>query len=101
MLQVIDHSVAGSTTAQPPGFRPSALRVATHSQQVASLCVWGGGLNPLPRYSRRILQPQPTGPSELEPHHKTHFSVISDNSWGGLTLLQGIHSANSKTRPLG
>ena len=27
-------------TAQPPGFRPSALRVATHGQQVASL---GGG----------------------------------------------------------
>ena len=27
-------------TAQPPGFRPSALRVATHGKQVASL---GGG----------------------------------------------------------
>ena len=27
-------------TGQPPGIRPSALRVATHSQQVASL---GGG----------------------------------------------------------
>ena len=35
--QAIDHSVAGSMTAQPPGIRPSALRVATHGQQVASL----------------------------------------------------------------
>ena len=40
VLQAIDHSVAGSMTAQPPGIRPSALRVATHGQQVASL---GGG----------------------------------------------------------
>ena len=30
-------------TAQPPGIRPSALRVATHGQQVASL---GGGSYP-------------------------------------------------------
>ena len=30
VLQVIDHSVTGSMTAQPPGFRPSALRAATH-----------------------------------------------------------------------
>ena len=30
MLQDIDHSVAGSMTAQPLGFRPSTLRVATH-----------------------------------------------------------------------
>ena len=28
-------------TAQPPGIRPSALRVATHGQQVASLGGWG------------------------------------------------------------
>ena len=40
VLQVIDNSVAGSMTAQPPGFRPSALRVTTNSQQVASLG-WG------------------------------------------------------------
>ena len=33
-------TVAGSVIAQPPGIRLSALRVATHSQQVASL---GGG----------------------------------------------------------
>ena len=58
VLQAIDHSVTGSMTAQPPGIRPSALRVATHGQQVASL---GGGLTPLQRCSRRILQPQPTG----------------------------------------
>ena len=57
VLQAIDHSVAGSVTAQPPGIRPSALRVATHGQQVASL----GGITPLQRCSRRILQPQPTG----------------------------------------
>ena len=50
VLQVIDHSVAGSMTAQPPGIRPSALRVATHGQQVASL----GGLTPLQRCSRCI-----------------------------------------------
>ena len=37
VLQAIDHSVAGSMTAQPPGIRPSALRVTTHGQQVASL----------------------------------------------------------------
>ena len=59
VLQATDHSVAGSMTVQPPGIRPSALRVATHGQQVASL--GGGGLTPLQRCSRRILQPQPTG----------------------------------------
>ena len=37
VLQAIDHSVTGSMTAQPPGIHPSALRVATHGQQVASL----------------------------------------------------------------
>ena len=37
MLQVIDHSVAGSMTAQSLGFRPSALRISTHGQQVAPL----------------------------------------------------------------
>ena len=58
VLQAIDHSVTGSMTAQPPGIRLSALRVATYGQQVASL---GGGLTPLQRCSRRILQPQPTG----------------------------------------
>ena len=58
VLQAIDHSVARSMTAQPPGIRPSALQVATHGQQVASL---GGGLTPLQRCSRYILQPQPTG----------------------------------------
>ena len=43
VLQAIDHSVAGSMTAQPPGIRPSALRITTHGQQVASL---GGGSYP-------------------------------------------------------
>ena len=37
VLQAIGHSVTRSMTAQPPGFCPSALWVATHSQQVASL----------------------------------------------------------------
>ena len=37
VLQAIDNSVTGSMTAQPPGIHPSALRVATHGQQVASL----------------------------------------------------------------
>ena len=32
-LQVIDHSVSGSMTAQPPGLRSSVLRVAAHGQQ--------------------------------------------------------------------
>ena len=35
--QVIDLSVVGSMTAQPPGSRPNALRVTTHDQQVAQL----------------------------------------------------------------
>ena len=43
VLQAIDHSVAGSMTAQQPGIRPSTLRVATHGQQVPSL---GGGSYP-------------------------------------------------------
>ena len=49
LLQVIDHSVAGSMTAQPPGIRPSALRVATDGQQVAPLC----GSYPSAEYSRQ------------------------------------------------
>ena len=36
VLQAIDHSVAGSMTAQPPRIRPSVLRIATHDQQVGS-----------------------------------------------------------------
>ena len=46
VMQAIDHSVVGSMTARPPGIRPSALRVATHGQQLASL---GGGVLPLCR----------------------------------------------------
>ena len=38
VFQAIDHSAAGSMTAQSPGFRPSALRLATHGQQVTT---WG------------------------------------------------------------
>ena len=59
VMQAIDHSVAGSMIAQPPGIRPSALRVATHGQ--CGLIVGGGGLTSLQRCSRRILQPQQTG----------------------------------------
>ena len=44
VLQAIDHSVAGSMTAQPPGSRPSALRVAAHGQQVAPLCIGAVGV---------------------------------------------------------
>ena len=33
VLQAIDHSIAGSLTVQPPGSRPSALRVAAHGQR--------------------------------------------------------------------
>ena len=43
VLQAIDHSVARSMTAQPPGSRLSALRVATHGQQAAP---FGGGSYP-------------------------------------------------------
>ena len=43
VLQAIDHSVAGSITAQPPGSRPNTLWVAAHSQQAAPL---GGGSYP-------------------------------------------------------
>ena len=39
VLQAIDHSVAGSMTAQRAGFRPNVLRVTIYSQQVASLWV--------------------------------------------------------------
>ena len=58
MLQVIDHSVTESMTAQRQGSRPSALRVTAPGQQVAPL--WKG-LTPLQRCSWRIRQPQPTG----------------------------------------
>ena len=44
VLQATEQFVAGSMTAQPPGSRPSAFRVAAHSQQVAPLRE--GGLNP-------------------------------------------------------
>ena len=37
MLQVIDPYVAGLLSVQPPGFRPCALRVAAHGQQVTLL----------------------------------------------------------------
>ena len=74
VLQAIDHSVAGSMTAQPPGIRPSALRVATHGQQVASL--GGGDLTPLQRCSWRILQHQPTGRGKLE-ESSTFLPAIS------------------------
>ena len=43
VLQAIDHTVAGSMTAQPPGSHPSVLRVAPHGQQAALL---GGGSYP-------------------------------------------------------
>ena len=39
VLQFIDHSVAGSMTAQPPGSRPSALGVAAHRKQAVPLLV--------------------------------------------------------------
>ena len=57
VLQATDHSVAGSMTTQPPGFRSSALRVTAHDQQVTPL---RGGLTPLQRCNRCILQRQQT-----------------------------------------
>ena len=44
VLHVIDCSVAGSMTSQPPGSCPSVLRVMAHSQLVAS---FGEGVLPL------------------------------------------------------
>ena len=49
VLQAIDHSVARSMTAQPPGSRPSALRVAAHGQQAIPLA---GGFTPRQRCSQ-------------------------------------------------
>ena len=58
VLQGIDHSVAGSMTAQPPGIRPSALRVATHSQQVALI----GGVGSYP--SAEVQSAYSTAPAD-------------------------------------
>ena len=58
VLQVIDHSVAKSMTAQPTGSCPNASRVATHNQRIAPL---GEGFTLLQRCSHHTLQPQLTG----------------------------------------
>ena len=65
VLQAIDHSVVGSMTAQPAGIRNSALRVAIHDQQVASL---GECLTSLQMCSRRLLQPLLTGQGMRNAH---------------------------------
>ena len=58
VLQAIDHSVAGSMTAQPPGICPSALWVTTHGQLVASL----GGSYP----SAEVQSAYSTAPADRE-----------------------------------
>ena len=57
-------TVTGSMTAQPPGIRPSALRVATHGQQIASL---GGGSYP----SAEVQSAYSTAPADRE----VNFSI--------------------------
>ena len=68
VLQAIDHSVTGSMTAQPPGIRPSTLRVATHGQQVASL----GGSYP----SAEVQSAYSTAPADRTMFfYKDEFSI--------------------------
>ena len=75
MLQAIDHSIAGSMTAQPPGIRPSALRVATHGRQVPSLV---GGVLPLCRGAVSIFY----NPSRQGVHC----------SWSVFLTASGVHT---------
>ena len=66
VLQAIDHSVAGSMTAQPRGSCPTALRVAAHGQQAAPL---GWGLTP----SAEVQSAYSTAPVD-----RVKFCVISN-----------------------
>ena len=56
-----------SMTVQPPGFRPSPLRVTAHGQQVATL----GSLKPLHRWNQCILSPNRQGLASLESYLQT------------------------------
>ena len=96
VLQVIDHSVAGSMTAQPPGFRPSALQIATHGQQVVLL---GGGLTPLQRCSWHILQPKPKE-RECEKHIDTHTHTHTHTPCSFFFRNIHIHKKGGDTRDL-
>ena len=75
MLQIIDHSVAGSMTAQPPGIRPSALRVATHDQQVAALGVGGSYPSAEVQSAYSTAPADRAGPNKETNWKKKHFSV--------------------------
>ena len=56
----LDHSIFRPSTAQPPGSRPHASRVATHGQQVASF----GGFYP----SAEVQSAYSTAPADRAVH---------------------------------
>ena len=90
MLQIIDHYVTEIMTAQPPGSDPSALQVATHGQQVATL----GGVTPQQRCSWCILQLQPTGQTSIS----VIFKWSSNNSLEKKIIIKNsIQSFNITT----
>ena len=60
VLQAIDHSVARSMTAQPPGSHSSALRVTAHGQKAALL----GGSYP----SAEVQSAYSTAPADKASH---------------------------------
>ena len=70
VLQAIDHSVTGLVTAQPPGIHTSALRVATHGQQVASLA---GASYP----SAEVQSAYSTAPADKTPIERTQSGATS------------------------
>ena len=87
VLQAIDHSVARSMTAQPPGIRPSALWVTTHGQQVASLV--GGKSYP----SAEVQSVYSTAPANREATSVGFLvwtELSSQNNWFCETNLQNI-----------
>ena len=82
VLQAIDHSVAGSMTAQPPGSCPSALRVAAHGQQAVPLV---GGL-PLCRGAVGVFDsPSWQGEVEVWVAKDSTYMYIEKNSKLNLT----------------
>ena len=91
VLQAIDHSVAGSMTAQPPGIRPSALRVATHGQQVASL----GGVLPLCRGAVGVFY-SPSRQGERNKSQCYHWDLMMGLSPSCIKLLIFDTSAIAK-----
>ena len=73
VLQAIDHTAGGSMTAQLPGSCPSALRITTHSQQVAPL--WGPYLSAEVQSMYSTAQTDRVTHSQ-EPDDQMQFSII-------------------------